>query len=450
MEGVIDMQNTETTKYIIHAKIKVDGVIERPDVVGAIFGQTEGLLGDDLDLRELQKSGRIGRIDVNTKSSGGKSIGTIDLPSSLDKVETSILAASLETIDRIGPCVSTISVTRVEDVRSSKRRYIIDRAKVILTGLFDENVPQSQEITEEVKQSVRVEEMIQYGKDGIPAGPNIYDSDAIIVVEGRADVLTLLKYGIKNAIAVGGTNIPQAVIDLCKKKIVTAFTDGDRGGELIIKELMQVTDIDFVARAPDGKMVEELTQKEVMKALHQKIPIEQAMEYYSMDDRKAGSNNFKQRRHEVKRAQIKSRRSDRRDSDEGAKEEPTKTPEDALQVDKETVATPSKLKPSKEIEPPVSACQRDGERHMDEIAGTFTARLIDPEDRVLKEVPVRDLASELKEIEKSVKTVVFDGVITQRLVDIAFERGVEHLMGIKKGNIAKVPVSVNIHTIDQC
>ncbi len=450
MEGVIDMQNTETTKYIIHAKIKVDGVIERPDVVGAIFGQTEGLLGDDLDLRELQKSGRIGRIDVNTKSSGGKSIGTIDLPSSLDKVETSILAASLETIDRIGPCVSTISVTRVEDVRSSKRRYIIDRAKVILTGLFDESVPGSQEITEEVKQSVRVEEMIQYGKDGIPAGPNIYDSDAIIVVEGRADVLTLLKYGIKNAIAVGGTNIPQAVIDLCKKKIVTAFTDGDRGGELIIKELMQVTDIDFVARAPDGKGVEELTQKEVMKALHQKIPIEQAMEYYSMDDRKAGSNNFKQRRHEVKRAQIKSRRSDRRDSDEDAKEEPTKTPEDALHVDKETVATPSKLKPSKEIEPPVSACQRDGERHMDEIAGTFTARLIDPEDRVLKEVPVRDLASELKEIEKSVKTVVFDGVITQRLVDIAFERGVEHLMGIKKGNIAKVPVSVNIHTIDQC
>jgi len=426
------MQNTETTKYIIHAKIKADGVIERPDVVGAIFGQTEGLLGDDLDLRDLQKSGRIGRIDVSTKSTAGKSIGTIDLPSSLDKIETSVLAASLETIDRIGPCVSTIAVTRVEDVRSSKRRHIIDRAKIILTEFFDENVPESQEITEEVKQSVRIEEMIQYGKDNIPAGPNIYNSDAIIVVEGRADVMTLLKHGIKNAIAVGGTNVPQAVAELCKKKTVTAFTDGDRGGELIIKELLQVTDIDFVTRAPDGKMVEELTHKEVMKALHQKVPIEQAMEYYSTDDRKIELNSFKHRKHEVKRPQIKNRRPKLKNYDEDAKTG-TSTP-------------PVK---SKERKTAIPARQQHEEQHMDKIAGTFTARLIDPEDKVLKEVPVRDLASELKDMEKSVKTVVFDGVITQRLVDIAFERGVEHLMGIKKGNIVKVPVSVNIHTIDQ-
>ncbi|OYT62050.1 hypothetical protein B6U67_04930 [Methanosarcinales archaeon ex4484_138] len=392
------MQNTETTKYIIHAKIKADGVIERPDVVGAIFGQTEGLLGDDLDLRELQKSGRIGRIDVSTKSSAGKSIGTIDLPSSLDKIETSVLAASLETIDRIGPCVSTIS----------------------------------QEITEEVKQSVRVEEMIQYGKDNIPAGPNIYDSDAIIVVEGRADVMTLLKHGIKNAIAVGGTNVPQAVAELCKKKTVTAFTDGDRGGELIIKELMQVTDIDFVTRAPDGKMVEELTHKEVMKALHQKVPIEQVREYYRMNDHKVGSNRFKRGRHDVKRPQIKNRRSEQEDYNEDVK----------------TETSTSKVE-SEERETAIPARQQHEERHMDEIAGTFTARLIDPEDKILKEVPVRDLASELKEMEKSVKTVVFDGVITQRLVDIAFERGVEHLMGIKTGRLAKVPVSINIHTVDQ-
>mgnify|MGYP000742917058 CR=1 FL=1 len=426
------MQNTETTKYIIHAKIKADGVIERPDVVGAIFGQTEGLLGDDLDLRELQKSGRIGRIDVSTKSSAGKSIGTIDLPSSLDKIETSVLAASLETIDRIGPCVSTISVVRVEDVRSSKRRHIIDRAKAILTEIFDENVPESQEITEEVKQSVRVEEMIQYGKDNIPAGPNIYDSDAIIVVEGRADVMTLLKHGIKNAIAVGGTNVPQAVAELCKKKTVTAFTDGDRGGELIIKELMQVTDIDFVTRAPDGKMVEELTHKEVMKALHQKVPIEQVREYYRMNDHKVGSNRFKRGRHDVKRPQIKNRRSEQEDYNEDVK----------------TETSTSKVE-SEERETAIPARQQHEERHMDEIAGTFTARLIDPEDKILKEVPVRDLASELKEMEKSVKTVVFDGVITQRLVDIAFERGVEHLMGIKTGRLAKVPVSINIHTVDQ-
>src|SRR3989337_243375 len=144
------MQNSDTTKYIIHATIKADGVIERPDVVGAIFGETEGLIGADLDLRELQKSGRIGRLEVNIKSNMGKSSGTIEIPSSLDKVETAVLAASLETIDRIGPCVANINVGKIEDVRTSKRKQVVDRAKHILTVMFDEMLPESQEIVDEV------------------------------------------------------------------------------------------------------------------------------------------------------------------------------------------------------------------------------------------------------------------------------------------------------------
>jgi DNA primase len=427
------MQNTDTTKYIIHAKIKADGIIERPDVVGAIFGQTEGLLGDDLDLRELQKSGRIGRIEVNIKSNAGKSIGTIDIPSSLDKIETSVLAASLETIDRIGPCVSNINVSRIEDVRSSKRKQVIERAKVILTELFDENVPESQEITEEVKQAVRVEEMIFYGKENIPAGPNIHDSDSIIVVEGRADVMTLLKYGIKNAIAVGGTNVPPSVADLCRKKTVIAFTDGDRGGELIIKELMQVTDIDFVARAPDGKMVEELTQKEILKALHQKIPIEQAIEYYQLDERRNRITNSTIKRRTLERTkqlQDKNRR---------LKPEEQQEPDT---LDK-TIPPTEKYEDTTAEKPFYDEFQS----HMEKVAGTFTARLIGEKDEILKEVPVRDLANELKDIKKPVKTVVFDGVITQRLIDIAFERGVEHVMGVKKGSIAKIPASMDIRTV---
>ena len=64
-------ESVSTTKYIINAQFEVDGVVEKPDVVGAIFGQTEGLLGEDLDLRELQKTGRIGRIDISVKSRNG-------------------------------------------------------------------------------------------------------------------------------------------------------------------------------------------------------------------------------------------------------------------------------------------------------------------------------------------------------------------------------------------
>ena len=281
------MQNTDTTKYIIHSKINADGVIERPDIVGAIFGQTEGLLGADLDLRDLQKTGRIGRIEVMVTAKGGKTKGNIFVPSSLDKVETSILAASLETIDRVGPCSAKIEVFQVEDVRAVKRKKIIERAKLIFTKMFDETVPESQELADEVRQSVRVDELTYYGKSRIPCGPNVLNSDAIIIVEGRADILNLLRYGIKNTICVGGTNIPPEVAELTKKKTVTAFTDGDRGGELIIRELLQVADIDYVARAPDGKCVEDLVQKEIIRTLRRKVPVEQIIEKYGIQERES-------------------------------------------------------------------------------------------------------------------------------------------------------------------
>ena len=275
------MQNEDTTKYIIKTKITADGVIERPDIVGAIFGQTEGLLGTDLDLRELQKTGRIGRIEVMVTTKGGKTRGNIFIPSSLDKVKTSVLAASLETIDRVGPCVANIEVNKIEDVRASKRVNIVERAKDIYKTMFDDDLLEAQEITEAIRESVRVEGIASYGKNKLPAGPE-YNSNDIIVVEGRADILTLLKYGIKNTISVGGTNIPPEVVELLKGKKVTVFTDGDRGGELIIRELMQVADVEYIARPADGKAVEDMIQKEIVLALRRKMTTDQYIEKHGI------------------------------------------------------------------------------------------------------------------------------------------------------------------------
>lgn len=429
------MQNSDTTKYIIHAKIKADGVIERPDVIGAIFGQTEGLIGADLDLRELQKSGRIGRLEVNIKSNMGKSMGTIDIPSSLDKVETSVLAASLETIDRIGPCIANIGIVKIEDVRSSKRKKVIERAKQIMSEMFDEMLPESQEITDEVRQSLRIEEIMGYGKENIPMGPNVLDSDAIIVVEGRADVLNLLRYGIKNSIAVGGTNVPQPVADLCKKKTVTAFTDGDRGGELIIKELLQVADIDFIARAPDGKGVEELVQKEILKSLRQKIPVEQAFDYYQVS---------KKRRFAIMDAARKkmSGKGEPAVSRETDIELPDEEPEQLV----EQIAEPEKQKPLREAveEAPKEAKESVFQEHISQLSGSLSARMLDESNNIIQEVPVRDLANALKDINGNITSVVFDGVITQRIVDIASEKGIANLIGAKIGSLVKTPTSIYI------
>lgn len=464
------MEESDTTKYVIHAHISAEGVVERPDVVGAVFGQTEGLLGADLDLRELQKTGRIGRIEVNITSKYGKSSGNILIPSSLDKIETSILAAALETIDRVGPCISKISVTKIEDVRSSKRQQIIERAKHILTAMFDENVPESQELTDAVKQAVRVEEVTFI--DNLPAGPNVLDSDAILVVEGRADVLNLLKYSIKNAIAVEGTNVPQLVAELSKKKTVTVFTDGDRGGELILKELLQVADVDYVARAPDGKGVEELTQKEVIKSLRSKVPVEQVVdmpprrrnkqqqspkeeqngkaeaapprefqkeyqrESYQRPERERPERPERQERQDRERGETPRRKSLRR-MDERQERQERREPREQQPQEQQPEAKKAEPKEAGEFA-----------EIMKELAGTLSAKLLDANKNVIQKVAVRDLANVLKETNGDVKSVVFDGVITQRMLDIAAEKNLDYLIGVKMGSIVKQPANVKVITTE--
>ncbi len=258
-----------TTKYVIEAKFKIKGVVAQSDIVGAIFGQTEGLLLD-LDLRDLQKSGRIGRIEVDNESKEGISSGIIKIPSSLTRKETALLAATVETVSRVGPCEAEIELIDIRDVRETKRKQIIERAAELLKK-WDQNSLESSEIEERIDAGIKLGEITSWGPENLPAGPNVDSSPEIIIVEGRADVLNLLRIGVKNTIAVQGTHVPKSVIKLIKTKSpVIAFLDGDRGGSIILSELMQLAKIDFVARAPEGLEVEELTRKQMIKALQNK------------------------------------------------------------------------------------------------------------------------------------------------------------------------------------
>ncbi len=262
-----------STKYVIHATLKAEGIVDRPDIIGAIFGQTEGLLGKDMELRELQKNGRIGRIEVETFDKNGRTTAKIRIPTSLDKTKTAIIAAAIETIERIGPCNGKIVLDKIEDVRSEKKEYIQERAKEILAQMMKEE-EEGEELAREISASVRESELILWGPDKLAAGPKVEDSDELILVEGRADVLALLRAGIENVVAVNGTKIPKSVIDLMKtKKTNIAFVDGDRGGDLIVKALSQVGPLHYYTKAPDGKEVEELTSKEIIKALRLKAPV---------------------------------------------------------------------------------------------------------------------------------------------------------------------------------
>ena len=258
-------------KYLIHATIKADGTVARKDVVGAIFGQTEGLLGEELQLRKLQRTGRIGHVDVNLNNNKGKVKGEIVLTSSIDQVSTAVIGAALETIDRIGPCKAVIRVQRIENVHSAKRDTVIDRAKSLLMGMIETGADESKNILDEVRSVLTLDTEIEIS--GMTAGPNVKDSEAIIIVEGRNDVRNLLKFGIKNAIATMGSGIKPELVELAKnKKTVTAFLDGDRGGRLLLMEISGSLgkSLTHVSIAPQSREVEHLEGKVVTKCLNQK------------------------------------------------------------------------------------------------------------------------------------------------------------------------------------
>jgi DNA primase len=402
-----------SAKYIVHASIFISGVVDKPDVIGAIFGQTEGLLGADLELRELQRSGRIGRIEVNAETRSGKTIGNITIPSSLDKAETAIVGAALEVIQRIGPCTAKIKVENIEDVRVSKRAFVIERAKELLKNLMDTTMPDSQELADEVAYSVRVMEIQEYGKDRLPAGPYVDESDEIIVVEGRADVLNLLKHGIKNSIAINGTSIPESIAELCKKKIVTAFVDGDRGGDLIIKELTAIAEIDFVTRAPDGKEVEEITKKEIHMALRSRVSVEQAKgELTDSRNHRPEKRDHRQQDHRQERQQERQHQ-----RQEQRQQRPQYDRQQQQQPERRSVKISDEEKNSFGL-------------MLEDLIGTRGAYLLDEKLTILGKVPFTELVGTIRSLNTGIYAVVFDGIIEQELMQAAEKAEVKILIGM--------------------
>jgi len=272
-------------KYMIHAHFRVEGALEKPDVIGAIFGQTEGLLGADLEMRELQKEGKIGRIEVELERKDKITTGIIKIPTALDQSETTLIAAAVETIEKIGPCDSQIEVEKIEDVRGSKRDYIIERAKKLMGEL--KGTTDSREISKEIKDSARTADVREYGEEKLPHGD--ISGNEVIVVEGRADVLNLMRAGVNNVISMNGTKLPESIKALSHEKEITLFVDGDRGGKLIIQNVTDNARIKYIAVAPDGKEVEELTGKEILMCLRKKVPAE---EFFSGRSRNSASSSF--------------------------------------------------------------------------------------------------------------------------------------------------------------
>lgn len=397
-------------KYLITARLEANGVIQRSDVVGAVFGQTEGLLGDRLDLRTLQESERVGRLEVDVTSEDGRSTGEIAIRTNLDRPETAILAAALETIEQIGPCRATVEVTAIDDVRAAKRREVVDRAKELLAVGFKDAGLSSREVIEEVRADAGVSQITEY--DGHPAGPAVERSDSVILVEGRADVRRLLEFGIDNAIGVEGTDVPDAIVDLTEDRVVTAFFDGDRGGNLLLLELAQVGDVDYVTFAPPGTAVEDLSRSEVHSALQERVP------YEDVEDTEVTAS-----------------------ADDEA--EPRVPEPPAPAADSEPAADEDKGEGEDE--------DTDGlqtlEEHVHAVigAGDVRMRAVDGTYEIVADREGTDVQALLTELPEPPYALIVDGEVPQAAVDAAARVGVDHLIATELGEFTKRPVDVRVH-----
>ncbi len=398
-------------KYIIKAQVEVNGPVDKHDIIGAIFGQTEGLFGEDFDLRKLQDKGRIGRIIVNVTRHGNKVVGELLIPSNLDRVETSLVAAMIEAVDRVGPYQARIRVVDIIDVRAEKIKRIVERAKEILKKWGREKTPDVREVIKEIAESLKTGELIEYGPDKLPAGPDVEKSDTIIIVEGRADVLNLLRYGYTNVIALeGARGVPETIKKLAKEKVAIAFVDGDRGGDLILRELLREADIDYVARAPQGKEVEDLTGREIARALANLTPVS------------------KIRREVLKSEYEKPREVETKEKEEKKVEEKTEE-EKSLERKKENVI----MIPNHVLE------------KMKALQGTLDVIIYDEEWRPLKTVKVNALVNELRNTPNA-KYIIMDGVITQRLLDTMSQVGAKLVIGTTLAKIQRRPKGVILLT----
>jgi DNA primase len=410
------LPSTGIVKYHVKLKFEVDGLVEKADIIGAIFGQTEGLLGPEMNLNELQKVSKVGRIEVNVDTKGNMAKGDALIPMSTDISTAALIAAAIESIDKVGPFQAKFNLMGIDDIRAIKKKIIVDRAKKIVQDWATRTISEGEEMLKDVYDASKPGKLTSFGKAQLACGTGVFDSDWIILVEGRADVINLLRAGFDNAIAIEGARIDETVTKLTEGKKVVAFLDGDRAGDLILKELHGVVKIDKVLRAPPGKEVEECTPLEISEILKDAFLIEAAAPQMRQE-------HAQDRRHSHSRREREPREEYRA---------PPPPPPQPAQPSKEVIV---------EDAPEIVSAVRDVYPQINE---TLEAVVLDGSLNQLLKVPVSEVIKRLDSAEGG-KLLVLDGIVTQRLVDAADRVGIEYIIGHRTAELKK-PADIRVRT----
>ncbi len=473
------MPSTGIVKYHVKLKFEVDGLVEKADIIGAIFGQTEGLLGPEMNLNELQKVSKVGRIEVNVETKGNVAKGDALIPMSTDISTAALIAAAIESIDKVGPFQAKFQLMGIDDIRAIKKKVIVDRAKKIVQDWATKTISEGEEMLKDVYDASKPGKLTSYGKAQLACGTGVFDSEWIILVEGRADVINLLRAGYDNAIAIEGAKIDETVVKLTEGKKVIAFLDGDRAGDLILKELAGVVKIDKVLRAPTGREVEECTPLEVSEILkdaysldthaepHQQelAPIQQEERRHERRDRDdrggggyggrrdrgggyggrrdRGGGSYRDRggyrdRDDRGGGGYGGRRDDYRDRDSQESYSSPSAPsaQEGPAQPSVTPGQPSAL--AANDAPELLTAIRDVYPQINE---TLEAVILDGSMNQLLKVPVSEVIKRLDSAEGA-KYLVIDGIVTQRLVEAADKAGIEYVVGHRTTGVKPSDIKV--------
>ncbi|MDW0288287.1 MAG: DNA primase DnaG [Nitrososphaeraceae archaeon] len=409
------MPNTGIVKYHVKLKFEVDGIVEKADIIGAIFGQTEGLLGPEMNLNELQKVSKVGRIEVNVDTKSNTTKGDALLPMSTDISTAALISAAIESIDKVGPFQGKFLLVGIDDIRAIKKKVIVDRAKKIIQEWATKTISEGEEMLRDVYDASKPGKLTTFGKAQLACGTGVFESPYIILVEGRADVINLLRAGFDNSIAIEGAKIDETITNLTSGKKVIAFLDGDRAADLILKELQGLVKIDKVLRAPTGKEVEECTPLEISEILKDvaetgseqlEAPVQQQQKS-TRKPRAYGNNNSASAYQEVSHSNT--------NNGENVNDDPQIT------------------SAVKEVYPQINE--------------TLEALILDNSMQVLLKVPVSEIIKRLDSLEGA-RFLVMDGIITQRLIDAAYRAGIEYVVGHRMTELKKSP-EITVRTFDQ-
>jgi DNA primase len=407
---VMKLPSTGIVKYHVKLKFEVDGLVEKADIIGAIFGQTEGLLGPEMNLNELQKVSKVGRIEVNVDTKSNMAKGDAVIPMSTDISTAALIAAAIESIDKVGPFQAKFALSGIDDIRAIKKKIIVDRAKKIVQEWATKTISEGEEMLKDVYDASKPGKLTAFGKAQLACGTGVFDSDWIILVEGRADVINLLRAGFDNAIAIEGAKIDETIVKLTEGKKVIAFLDGDRAGDLILKELHGVVNIDKVLRAPTGREVEECTPLEIAEILKEGMLF-------------AGANGHEGRETLPQQQQPDRKHQTKRDRQEHGMEEEREMQVSSGGSNITTLEDNSDiLSAVKEVYPQINE--------------TLEAVVLDGSMKILLKVPVSDVVKKLDRTEGG-KMLVLDGIVTQRLVDAADKVGIEYIVGHRTTELKK-------------